>query len=319
VLPHPSRPHPSLPLTRQRELVADLLGLGAATWQPLADATTAAVYRVVEHRLVVRFSQTPTRVAPLVAHVERATALVAAGVPFALPAVGEPLTYIDPHVEDSPVGAATVWHDLGPSRPADYEQFGHTLRLLHDDGTRALVDDTGLRVVSDFDHMRMRLDRAGLLGVITREEHDLLSPWVERMENLHPGHPRDSSGAPADDGEVVLVHDDVWPKNLIQTAHGAHLLDPDNLAWGTRAHDLAFLARAQDNGSIDLDTLVQFERGYGEQVPSPNTAWTHAYVHRMRWVLDLIESRHLPEPQRMLAIELPLWALPRGPRDHPSL
>lgn len=309
-----SRP-PLLPLPRQHELVADLLDLGTTTWQFLADGSTAAVYRAVEHRLIVRFSNTPAQVGPLMEQVERAAALVAAGVPFVLPAVSTPLTFSDPTDESSPVGAATVWHDLGPSQPVDYEQFGHTLRALHDDGTRALDSDTDLRVVSDFDHLRARLDRAVRHGLLDLDEHDLLTSWVDRMETLHPGHPHDADG----DGGVVLVHDDVWPKNIIQTPHGAHLIDPDNLAWGTRAHDLAFITRAQDNGSIDLDTLLRFERGYGALVPSPDEAWPHAYAHRMRWVLNLIETRHLAEPQRMLRTELPLWELPRGPRDHPSI
>lgn len=140
----------------------------------------------------------------------------------------------------------------------------------------------------------------------------MLEPWVDRMESLHPGHPHDDSD------DVVLVHDDAWAKNVTQTAHGAHLLDPDNLAWGAREHDLSFLTRAHDNGSIDYDTLARFERGYGAIVPSPDEAWAHAYVHRMRWVLNLIETRDQPESARSLNIELPLWALPRGPRDHPG-
>lgn len=303
---------PLLPIARQQALVAELLDLGPTTWLPLKAGSTSAVYRALEHRLVFRFSRTPHRRDLLVSHVSRAQALVAAGVPFAFPAVGEPLTFIDPDRDDSPLAAVTVWHDLGTGHTLNYEEFGHALGLLHDDGTRALADDTALGVVSDFDHMRSRLEKASRRGLLSGAEHDVLASWVERMEAMHPGHPHEDSDA------VVLVHDDVWPKNVVQTPHGAHLLDPDNLAWGTREHDLAFLARAHDTGLIDDEALRGFQRGYGQLVPTPDTAWAHAYVHRMRWVLNLIETRDQTEPARMLGTELPLWSLPRGPRDEPA-
>lgn len=321
---HARRPPSPLPIARQQDLAADLLGLANPRWEPLTEGTTAAVYRAVGHSIVVRFSRTPARVRALQAHLARAAALVAHGVPFAFPALAEPLLFTDPALDDSPAAAATVWHDLGESQPIDYEALGHALRLLHDNGSTALAGDEALGVVSDFDHMRLRLDRAARQSVLAVEEHDALGSWVDRMEASHPGHPMHAShrgpdGTSPADGGAVLVHDDVWPKNVIQHLHGAHLLDPDNLAWGTREHDLAFITRAQDNGTITFDDLLQFERGYGQQCPSPDIAWEHAYVHRIGWVLDLIESRHLSEPQRMLNIELPLWSLPRGPRDHPSL
>lgn len=296
-----------LPMARQQELVAALLGLHDVTWVRLSDGCTSTVYRIPERRLVVRFSTVPTRLQPLTAQVARAAALVGAGVPFAFPAMSAPLVFADDTLEGSPVGAATVWHDLGPSAPVDYADLGQALRLLHDDGPRVLADDRALGVVSDFHHMAARLDRARGRGAVTVGEYDVLVPWLDRMADLHPGHPHE--------GEVVLVHGDVHPKNVVQTRHGAHLLDPDNLAWGGRNHDLSFVSCAHEAGTIDATTVARFEAGYGAQIPEMKTAWAHAYPHRFRWVLDLIERRPDPEAARMLATEMPLWALPRGPRD----
>jgi hypothetical protein len=300
--------HPLIPVSRQQTLVTDLLGLGSVTWVPLVGGETSAVFRVPEHRLVFRFSHAPSHVDVLAAQVRRSSLLVAAGVPFVFPAINEPVVFTDEEADGAPGGAVTVWHDLGNGTQVDYEEFGRTLRSLHDDGTPPLADDPDLRVVADFDHMRLRLDHVVGRGLLSSAEHDVLAGWIPRMEDRYAQH--------ATTDEMVLVHDDVWAKNVIMNQHGAHLLDPDNLAWGTRDHDLAFLAFAHDAGYIEYVDLVRFESGYGQLAPTPDVAWTHKYVHRMRWVLDLAESRHLSEPARMLAVELPLWCLPRGPRDH---
>lgn len=279
--------------------LANALNQPLSRWVPLAGGSTSAVYRVPGLRAVVRVSDPETSVAVLRSHLRWAEGLTRAGVLFAEPMYPMPIVCGD--------ARATVWVDLGDSGPVDFAGFGRALRSLHDKGTVALADDPTLRPVLDLAALTDFFDSALDRGLLAADEHEVLAGWPDRVRGLLAEVPL---------SPMVLVHDDVWVKNVVQRETTTVLVDPDNLAWGCRDYDLSFVVRAVEKGAMSPADGDAFESGYGHEFPDVDTAWTYAYVHRLRWVANLVRRRRLlASDEETLLRELPKWRLPRGPRD----
>lgn len=236
----------------------------------------------------------------LTTHLHTASLLVSAGVPFVRPAYNAVL--------ESRGLRGTLWVWERPVGEMSYSLFGEAVRLLHTAGTIAL-SGVGAPALPDALDSRSLLDSLRSLrsqGLISGEELAVLEPWpsrlAERLDALPP--------APA-----TLVHDDLWGKNIIPSARGVVLSDPDGFSWARADYDLAFIRRGVENGTVSPEDARAFEDGYGEKLPDLTTSWTLAYFHRLRWVCLLLRRRPwMPSTRLVLASELPLWCLPEGPR-----
>ena len=281
--------------------VATRLGYPGTLWVPISGGSTSAVYRLPDLGWVARvaFPSTPHTIPAQ--QVRWARTLTTSGVRFATPT--------GPWIVTVGRMTVTLWHDLGRSQSLDYEDVGASLRTMHDVSRHTLLGDPDLPRVDDPGALMRFFEQARTRGWLTAAEYEVLAPWPERVAAL--------LATVGSNPERVVVHDDLWSKNIIQTHRGAYLIDPDNMGTGVRDHDLAFIRRAHLAGQITAAEVAAFETGYGMQVPDPDTAWVHAYVHRLRWVRNMTARRTvlLPAEHHRLAAEVPNWALPRGPRD----
>lgn len=193
---------------------------------------------------------------------------------------------------------ATVWEDLGPSGPRDYESFGAATASLHAvhaaEGTpfAALLGD--LPDADDHEHVRRLYEAAA--ATLTRNERALLSPLIDDMDASYSTLRKESR---------CVVHDDLWEKNVVFTADGARLVDPDNLSWAFPDYDLAFITLARGNDGVTSRDLRAFESGYGARLPDQHTANLLALPHRLRWILQCVAERAWkPQAAGSLAYEL---------------
>lgn len=109
---------------------------------------------------------------------------------------------------------------------------------------------------------------------------------------------------------LVVVHDDLWPKNFLSSAGEVFLVDWDNTALAPAAHDLSFLVRAHAAGELSEEQLRAFEQGYGSALPPLEQARKWGTLHRARWVVSLFVRCSLQEPKgrALLWEEAPLWS-----------
>lgn len=194
----------------------------------------------------------------------------------------------------------TYWRDLGDSTsPIDYFTAGVALKRLH--GYTPTVTLPQLYTQTYF---------AALFQTV-QDRTDQWGPLCEALQ----AH-LETSWAHVKDEETSFVHDDFWPKNLISdSSHRLWVLDWDNACIAPPRHDLAFLTRAAQRGYISRGEAYQFEQGYGAPLPSVEKASHYANVHRIRWVLSLMDRTLAGERSaaKQLAEDEPLWTKDESP------
>jgi aminoglycoside phosphotransferase (APT) family kinase protein len=237
---------------------------------------------------------------------QAAVHLQQAGLHFVTPAYPTVLSQVTG--DGRRVNGGLWFYEETVSKRLDYRQLGQIVRQLQTTGTDA-IRAAGLMLPQALDIEELRRDLELLKGwqAVTKEEYSLLAGWLPRIERGAARLPK----APD-----VLVHDDLWPKNLIMTEHrGLVLCDPDNLSWGRPEYDLAFIARALQQKLISRGQVEAFEQGYGGKIPDVTTAWRLALFHRFRWLCRLLERRDTDETAAAkVKAELPLWRRRRGPQ-----
>jgi len=288
----------------QVQLLANTLGLASTGLTRLISGTNS-VWLLDGVGVVLRVAGPDVEQRHLISQVWHARALIEAGAPFVAPTVGpQPVTAGGLH--------ATVWAHVPPTGAVDFASFGRAARALHSAEAAARVAAVSRRYGTEMPDaldaaaLEVRIGALATSGVATVEQLRVLAPWPARMATQVAALP----AAPR-----CVVHDDLYAKNVIQSAAGAVLSDPDNLAWGRPDYDLAFVTRAAQAGSITAAEADAFASGYGSALPDVDTAWVLARFHRLRWVCLLLErARWMPSAAAVLAREIPAWANPNGPQ-----
>jgi Ser/Thr protein kinase RdoA (MazF antagonist) len=278
----------------QALLLAAAAGVPSRTARRLGSSTNV-VWHLPDTAHVLRIAAAETPAGAVTFHLALAAALAAAGVPFARPALPGPVTAAGM--------TASLWHYDEPSGMLNYTQFGAATRALHTLGTAAIAASPlagAVPHVLDADAITARLDHLEHTGRTTPAETAHLRRSVDHFR-------QDMAALPP--APSVLVHDDLWPKNAVQTAGGVLLIDPDNISWGPAQTDLAFITRAIAAGDLTAADGHAFEAGYGAPLPSPAAADSISRGHRLRWVCTLLGRREWhPTAAADLVEELPRWA-----------
>ena len=211
-------------------------------------------------------------------------------------------------MDDTRPVRGTLWFYEAPTGEAlDYHALGKLVRAMQEHGTAA-VRGSSLQLphALDVETIETTLLELREYDILSVPEFTTLAGWLPRLAR---------TTAAFRSASTVLVHDDLWPKNMLMTDRGLLLCDPDNMGWGPTEYDLAFLARALESKVITRSDVSAFERGYGGRIPDINTAWRLALFHRLRWVCCLAERRTWDKAAGVkLAAELALWQRRRGPQ-----
>jgi Ser/Thr protein kinase RdoA (MazF antagonist) len=202
---------------------------------------------------------------------------------------------------------ATIWEWIEPiDRPVDWSEVGSQVRRLHDlDPVDVVPDGHPCPRPDRFPWWDFDTMLAGVSELLDAEARR----GIERVCERHASW-RSTLG----DG-AVLCHGDVHPGNVLATADGVVLLDWDLLCRAPRAWDLGALATLHERWGGDPTVLVEFTRGYGEDLTLDPRATAYAELRLVAaTLLRLRAGRHDPAAAAEAARRLRWW---RGDPDAP--
>lgn len=286
---------------------------------PLGEGTCSVWKATVADGSTLLVKVAARDVTPAYAVAERAGRLARAGVRVPAPATPASLS-----ARDWTVGLWQFLDAAPPAGPLQWQQVGQAVRTLHDVGARTLRNDDYLWHRDQPSGLGPAVRRLTSTGALTSHQADVLLAWANRLcrttEGLRrhlrarAGRAEGATGADRTAADRVLVHDDLWPKNLLADRTGAWVLDLDDLGWGVRDYDLAFISRGHAEGVLTDEEAAAFVTGYGAPLPDIETAWVWGLVHRLRWLLRLAaRAGHVTDGQATFEAEYALWERPGGP------
>jgi Ser/Thr protein kinase RdoA (MazF antagonist) len=234
-----------------------------------------AIFRAVGTDLVLRVARPGISLEDVSRVVKAASALAAAGVPIAEPAVS-----VVPEPVALPTGTVSVWvyHEQLSRESFGYEDFGRLLAQFHQ------LSSAVRELLQPWDPLAMSVKRLGTLpGIgVPPEWISFLTEFVAQVEtDLAEYEPQLA---------VDVIHGDAHSGNALNTVDGLLLGDLDNLAIGPREVDFVPTLVQDRRFARSSDRWTEVARGYGYDGPPPASADSPLIrareLHMVMWLLQ---------------------------------